>query len=143
MNNRAATALVATGMLVLAACSSDPAKTSGLFDEVKFKAGKAAVAAKTHQEPNKGTEQYCITRKNGVCKVYGVRPKSGTKTVTDAPAKPGKPDLYCVELDNVNGKPDDDDQWFEVTASTYRKWADASEGVKVTDMEYSVKGCSQ
>lgn len=138
MNNRTATALTATavtGMLLLTACG-DPAKASGLFDEVKF---KSAVTEKSHIERVKKTKRVC-TGTGAKRRCSDVPDGFKNEKVIDRRAKPA---LYCVELDDVNGKPDDDDRWFEVSASTYRKWADASAGVKVTDMEYSVKGCMQ
>lgn len=134
MNKRTATALLATGMLVLTACGDD-AKVSGLRDDIKV---IPAVTEKSHQESK--TKSKCVSRnRKGVC-TSSVQVPDGTKKVIDRKAKAA---VYCVELDDVNGKPNDDDRWHEVSVSTYYKWADKSEGAKVTDMAYLVKGCSQ
>lgn len=136
--------VTAMGIFALTGCSSsDPAKTSGLLDDVKYVKAVKPVKAKTHQGTTTQdvTERYCkVKKKNGTCKTWGTR-KTGTKTVnvtvTDAPYKPGKPAMWCVELDNVKGDKDADDQWYEVSWKTYSKWENEIEGTKVTDMEYS------
>jgi hypothetical protein len=130
---------IAVSALVVG-CSSDPSKVSGTFDEVAYVKSVEAVKAKTHQE----TKQVKKTKR--VCSGSGTKRrcsdvfdgyKTETKTVTDKPGKPGKPAMYCVELDNVNDTPEDDDQWYLVSWSTYSKWENKAEGAAVTDMEYS------
>ena len=102
--------LTATALLTLSACSGDELdKTSGLMDEVKVIKSVKSVPARTVPT---------------------------TKVVTDDPGKPGKSAVYCVELDDVNGKPDSDDRWFVVPEGVYRDHADKGEGAKVVDMEY-------
>lgn len=136
MNKNTATALVtlAVGTLVLTSCSGGDSKVSGLRDDLRQ---ITAVAEKSHQEPK--TKRVCTRSVLGKCKAYDTKP-DGFKKVVDRKAKPA---VWCVELDDVNGKPDDDDQWFEVTVSTYIKAADKNEGAKITGMEYRVSGCSQ
>lgn len=134
----------ALGLMALTGCgSSETPKTSGIFDEVKYTGAVKPVKAKTHQDSRQQaeTERYCkVKKKNGTCKTYGTRKTGRTVTVsvtvTDAPAKPGKPAIWCVELDNVEGNPEADDQLFEVSWKTYSKWENKPEGAKVTDMEY-------
>lgn len=135
MNKRTATALLATGMLVLTACGDD-AKVSGLRDDIKV---IPAVSEKSHTETVKKTKKVRTCSK-GKCTT--TTQPDGTKQVKVIDRK-AKAAVYCVELDDVNGKPNDDDRWHEVSVSTYYKWADKSEGAKVTDMAYLVKGCSQ
>jgi hypothetical protein len=131
--NAVAAGVTATLVLGLAGCSSDPAKASGLFDEVK---SAKAVSEKSHYVTKTKAKRVCVAKnKKGVCTSYVDRP-DGTKRVkvVDRPAKAAR---YCVELDNVNGNKDRDDVLFEVGHSTYLKWSGANEGAKVTDMEYS------
>lgn len=132
--------LTAVGGLVLTGCGEDP-KASGLLDEVKYVKSVKAVPAKTHVETQPKTKRVCIAKnKKGVCTSYADRPDGTARVaVTDKPAKPGKSALYCVELDNVNGDRDDDDQWFAVSWETYSSWEGKNEGTKVTDMKYSRK----
>jgi hypothetical protein len=140
----AATA-TATALGVVGCSGGDSGgKASGLRDDVKHKAYAAGKPAKTHVETKPKTKRVCTSRKNGACKSWSTVP-DGTKqvTVTDKPAVSSKPELYCVELDDVNGDKDRDDEWFEVSASTYHKWADVNEGAKVTDMKYSASGCTR
>jgi len=136
-SNAVAAGLAATALLALAGCSGGgSAKVSGLRDDVKTIKAVKAVPAKTHAVSSTKQERYCTSRKNGSCKAWGTRTVPTTKTVTDVPAKPGKPAMYCVELDNVNGKPTRDDRWFEVSSATYAKMAKLNEGAKVTNMKY-------
>jgi len=138
-----ALALGTAGLLVLTGCSGEPSKTSGLLDDVKYVKAVKAVPAKTHQVSQKTPEtvSYCKTKnKNGSCKTWGTK-KTGRYvtsyvTVTDAPGKPGKSAMWCVELDRVQGDQDHNDQWYEVSWKTYSKWENEIEGTKVTDMEY-------
>lgn len=109
-------------MLTVAACGGDePAKVSGARDDVKK---LAAVKEVSHKE--KKTERVCTRRVSGSCKSY--RTDTVWKKVVD---KQGKPAVYCVELDNVNGSAKDDDVWYTVTTSTYLKAAGLDEGDKL------------
>lgn len=131
------------GLMVLTGCSSEPQKTSGLLDEVKYSKAVKAVPAKTHKDTRvvDKTQKVCETKdKKGRCTKYKdvkIGTKTVTVTVTDSPGKPGKSAIWCVELDDVKGDKDADDQLFEVSWETYSKWENEIEGTKVTDMEYS------
>lgn len=142
INKRAVAAGVGTMLaLGLVGCSGGSGgKVSGLRDDVKH---KSAISEQSHTKQvakTKSTKSCSGTGKKKTC-TTSTRP-DGTKTVKviDRHAKPA---LYCVELDNVNGNKDDDDRWYEVTSSVYYKMADKNEGAKVTDMKYSVTGCTQ
>lgn len=138
------------GALALTGCSDSHTSgtASGSLDDLKYHASVRSVAAKTHKETKreKQTKRVCSgTGAKRTCKTVDDGYKTVTVTVTDKPGKPGKPAMYCVELDNVNGKADDDDQWFEVSASTYTQWTGKTEGTKVKKMRYDRKlsSCSR
>lgn len=138
-----ATALTATALaFALTACGggSTSGKTSGLFDEGKRIKATKAVAAKTKQVREPKFKETCTRYKNGVCKSK-MRTPDGFKTVTKTitPGKPAKSALYCIELDNVGGKPNRDDRWFAVSSTTYHKLVRLNEGAKVTNMKYERK----
>ena len=108
-------------MLSVAACdASAPAQktVSGARDDVKT---VAAVKERSHKV--KTSKRECTRKVNGKCKSY--RTVTGWKKVVD---KQGKPALYCVELDNVNGSAKDDDVWYTTTSTTYLKALALSEG---------------
>lgn len=138
----------ALGLMVLSACSSEPQKTSGLLDEVKYSGAVKSVPAKTHTDTRREAKTKRSCSGSGTKKTCSTVP-DGFKTikvvVTDKPAKPGKSAIWCVELDNVNGKPNEDDRLFEVSWETYSKWENEGEGTKVTDMVYvrSVASCKR
>lgn len=68
--------------------------------------------------------------------------KTGSKTESyRKTVKPGKPALYCVELDNVNGSKKNDDVWYTVTSTTYYEATRKDEGDKVKRMSYLHTGC--
>lgn len=142
MTNRTATALATliAGMLVLTGCSDAGGKVSGNRDDVKH---KSAVAEVSH------TKQVKKTKKTRTCSGTGKKKRCSTSSRSNGYKsvkvvdKPGKPALYCVELDNVNGKPTRDDRWYEVTSSVYYKMASKNEGAKVTKMKYLTTGCSR
>lgn len=114
-------------------------KASGLRDDVKHTAYKAGKPAKTHTKTTTGTKRQCTG--TGTKRVCTTVPDVKTETVTDRPAVPAKPAKWCVELDDVNGNQDDDDQWFTVTSGVYADQVTKNEGAKVTDMKYLHKGC--
>ena len=109
--------VVALGALLLAVAACDPnapaeKSVTGTRDDVKK---VAAVKEVSHKVPKYKSK--CVRKVAGKCKAYkSVR--DGYKKVVD---KAGKPALYCVELDNVNGSAKDDDAWYTVTASDYTK----------------------
>lgn len=139
------------GALALTACSGGGTSTvSGRLDDTKYVKSVKAIPAKTHKETRKEpkNKRECSRYQKGVCKSYrtvsdGFR--TVTVTVTDKPGSSGKAAKYCVELDDVNGHNDQDDQWYEVSWSTYQKWSGKDEGVKVKKMEYqrSLSSCTR
>lgn len=138
VNKRAVAAGIGAALaLGLIGCSGGSGgKVSGLRDDVKH---KSAVSEQSHTERKAKSRRSCS----------GSGKKKSCRTVTNGYKnvkvidRHSKPALYCVELDNVNGNKDDDDQWYEVTSSVYYKMADKNEGAKVTSMKYSVTGCTQ
>jgi hypothetical protein len=126
-----------TGGVLIASCSSGSTTVDGRRDDVKT---KAAVREVSHYETKAKTKRVCVSRnKKGKCTSYVDRP-DGTKRVKVVD-KPGKPALYCVELDDVNGSKSDDDVWYTVTMSTYVKAAAKDEGDKIKNMSYNHSGC--
>lgn len=156
MNRNAVTAGIATAALLgLVGCSSGggsetPTVRKARLDDVKHVAAKKAVTqpatrmvtdyrneckTKTRTKRVNGktiTETYQDCNRVSV----GTHQESYTRTV-----KAAKPAKWCVELDDVNGKRDQDDEWFTVSHRVYTKWADRNEGSKVKRMEYIRKGC--
>lgn len=122
IRNAAAIAVVA---LSVAACGGT-SEVTGTRDDVKH---KAAVKEVSHKE--KTSTRKCARRVDGKCKSY--KTVTGWKKVVD---KPGKPAMYCVELDNVNGDKDRDDEWFTVTHHDYTKalFRAEDEGLKFTPL---------
>ncbi|QJD54036.1 hypothetical protein SEA_GALACTICA_89 [Streptomyces phage Galactica] len=139
---KTATALVVLSAVALTACGSDAKTVSGRFDEVKSaKAVKAVYKPATRLVTDYRNECQTKTRTktvNGKPKVETYQDCSkvrvGTHTESYRKAvKPGKAAMYCVELDQVDGR---NDVLFEVTHGTYLKFASKREGVKVKSMEY-------
>lgn len=139
---KTATALVVLSAIALTACGSDTKTASGRFDEVKSaKAVKAVYKPATrlvtdyHNECQTKTRTKVVNKRT-VVETYqdcskvrvGTRTESYRKLV-----KPGKDAMYCVELDQVDGR---NDVLFEVTHGTYLEFADKREGVEVKSMEY-------
>ena len=130
------------GLVALTACSSSNNLdhiTSGHLDDTKYVASQKAVPAKTH------TKTGTVAKTKKVCVGIGYKKtctekKDGTRTVTvtvtDKPGKPGKPAMYCVELDGVGGDVDLNDQWYEVSWKTYSKWQGKDEGTPVDALEF-------
>jgi hypothetical protein len=109
-------------MIGVTACSANaPAQSdvSGARDDVKKVAAVKEVSHKV-----KKTKRVCSLKVSGKCKSYKTV-DDGYKKVVD---KAGKPALYCVELDDVNGSSNDDDVWYATTASTYLKALALEEG---------------
>lgn len=130
-----ATATALVGSIALTACGGGGSSTvDGLRDDLKT---KSAVKEVSHYETKKKTKQVCT----------GTGTKRRCRTVPDGTRrvkvvdKAGKPALYCVELDDVNGSTKDDDVWYTVTLATYTKAAAKDEGDKVKKMSYLHGGC--
>lgn len=117
--------------LALTACG-EAVTVSGRLDDVKM---ISAVKELSHRETKYVT--VCTRRVKGVCKSSYDKP-SGTKKVVDRAYKPAQ---YCVELDNVNGSSTRDDRWYNVSATTYNKYVNKGEGVKIKGMQYNHEGC--
>jgi len=151
MNKNTATALasvVAALAVSLTACGSDTdRKVSGVLDEVK-----SAKAVK----PVYKTATRIVTDYRNDCKTKTrtktVNKRTTTETYQDCSrvnvgthqesyrklVKPGKSAMYCVELDRVkSGDKLRDDVTFEVSRSTYLKYASKNEGAKVKNLSYS------
>lgn len=105
-------ATVAVVALSVAACGGDsPSEVTGDRDDVRH---TKAVKEKSHRE--KTSTRKCARRVDGKCKSY--KTVTGWKKVVD---RAGKPAVYCVELDNVNGDKDRDDEWYTVRHADYVK----------------------
>lgn len=141
MKARTVVAGVAVLGIALTACG-EPKEVTGLRDDVKYVRAVKSVAAKTHTVQGTKKEKYCSRTVNGKCKSYSYRTVPATKVVTDAPAKPGKPAKYCVELDHVkDGDSYRDDVWFNVSSTTYYSAAGKNEGDEINKMNYNHEGC--
>lgn len=129
----------ALALAALVGCSGvgDGGSVKGKRDDIRQ---ITAVAEKSHKvtKPNKVRE--CASRKKGKCTRYHTVTR-GTKTVKVIDRR-SKPAVWCVELDDVNGKRSRDDRWYEVTSATYLKMAGKDEGEKVK-FKYLTTGCSQ
>jgi len=136
--------ITAIGGVLLTACGgASGGKVSGDLDDVKYLHSVRAVPARTHVETKhkKKTRRSCTgtgtgTGKKKHCSNVFDGYKTVHVTVTDKPGKPGQSAMYCVELDNVNGKKSNDDQWYAVSWQTYSKWENEDEGAKVKKMAY-------
>jgi len=114
--------------VLLCACGGSASQVSGNQDDVKtVKAQYKTVTQRTNVYSRSCSKGKCKSVKTGV-KTMQVR-----KKVRDT--------KYCVELDNVNGKSDNDDAWFTVTSSEYYKALKRDEGDKVSKMSYNTRGC--
>lgn len=139
--NRTARAIVAGTATALAfgmvGCSGGSTTVDGLRDDVKT---KPAVREVSHYVIKAKTKRVCVAKdKKGKCTRSEDKP-DGTKRVKVID-KPGKPALYCVELDNVNGSKSDDDAWYTVDMSTYVKAAAKDVGDPIKKMSYNHSGC--
>lgn len=150
-NRRAvASALTATAALfVLSSCGSDGGNSvSGNLDDTKFRAAKFRSAERTVNVTSTRCSNVKVKHTSGSGKAartwyaderkckdvkIGTRKEHYRKTVAAA--------KWCVELDNINGKKSDDDQWYAVSQATYLKWAGRNEGTKVKNMDYTRSGC--
>lgn len=128
---------LAVGGLLIAACSSGPSTVKGKRDDLRQ---ISAVSEQSHYKTEAKTKRVCVSRKNGRCTSYVTRP-DGTKRVKVIDRK-AKPAVWCVELDDVNGKRTRDDRWYEVTSTVYLKMAHKNEGDRVK-FNYLATGCSQ
>lgn len=127
-----------TGGLLIAACNSGPVEVKGKRDDLRQ---ISAVAEKSHTEvkPNKVRECAAKDKKGKCTRWHEVTRGTKSVKVIDRRAKPA---VWCVELDDVNGKRRRDDRWYEVTSTVYLKMAHKSEGDRVK-FQYLTTGCSQ
>jgi len=109
MRIRYVAAVGAVALSVAACGASGPSEVKGDRDDTRK---IAAVKELSHKE--KKTERKCTRKVNGKCKSY--RTETTWKKVVD---RAGKPAVYCVELDNVNGSAKDDDVWYTVRQHDY------------------------
>lgn len=125
----------ATAVLILSGCSGGDTKVRGLRDDLRV---IPAVREVSHTVTKTKTKKVCTSYKKGKCTSWVTRP-DGVKTekVID---RHGRSAVYCVELDNVNGKPTRDDRWYTVDAGTYWKAHGKDEGDKIK-MHYLHEGC--
>jgi hypothetical protein len=149
INKRAVAAGIgATLALGLVGCSSGSSSVKGNRDDVRH------VTKQTH------TATRTVAIKGQKCGTKSVKHSSGTgknkrtwttndrvcKSVTtghrqESYQKVTRPEAYCVEVDNVNGKSTRDDRWYTVTSTVYFKMANKHEGDKVK-FSYLHTGCS-
>jgi hypothetical protein len=142
-----------TGAFLLTACGGT-ATVSGRLDDTRYLPSRPAITVPAiHQVPV--YTQQCKTKtktvagsglKKSSTKTYqeckkvrtGYRSEHYTRTLRAA-----QDAVYCVELDNVGGHKHNDDQWYEVSSTTYYKWSHRPEGTKVNKMPYyrSVAHC--
>lgn len=146
-------ATVAVGALLLTACGQDPVK--GDRDDVRYDKAQYVKATRvvneyTRQCQNK-TKQVRHTQTTGTGNNRRTRVWYTTEHYQDCKnvktgshnetyKKKVKDAKYCVELDNVGGKSDEDDVWFNVSSSTYYSALGKSEGTPMK-FNYNHKGC--
>lgn len=125
-------------VLGLVGCSGGSTEVKGKRDDLRQIAAKVE---KSHTEvkPNKVRECAAKDKKGNCTRWREVTRGTKSVKVVDSPAKPA---VWCVELDNVNGKSTRDDRWYEVTSTVYQDMADKNEGDKVK-FKYLTTGCSQ
>jgi len=136
------------GSVVLTGCSGT-STVSGRLDDARWLPSRAAVTTiATHQVPV--YSQRCATKTRTKTTGTGKLKKTSTESYQDCKKvrtgsrsetytkvlKPAKHSMYCIELDDVNGKRNKDDQWYEVDSATYHKWSGRDEGTKVIKMPY-------
>lgn len=148
--NKSSGTLVAVALssaVLVAACSSHEALVKGKLDDLRHRPAKTGpVQVPTYTQKCRTTTQTRTTTTfvNGKTrtstKVVPVtkcnRTKSGVKTVTQVI----RPEKWCIELDNVNGKKNADDRWYSVKSSDYATARDFNEG-DVIRFPYLSKGC--
>lgn len=149
--NRSAvsSALTATAALfVLASCGGGGNSVSGNLDDTKHKAVKFKSAVRSVDVTRKQCSSARVKHTSGSGKTKRTWYANETKcrnvkvgTRTERYRKTVSAAKWCVELDNVNGKKSDDDQWYTVSQVTYLKWSDRDEGIRIKDMGYLRSGC--
>lgn len=151
MNRKTAAALTGSATaLVLGAvgCSGGTATVSGNRDDVKH------VMAITRAATRPVYRNECQTKWRTVSKTTGSGKTRSTSTSrqsyqdchqvqsgTENYTKTVTPEKWCVELDNVNGDKTADDRWYNVTSSTYHKWASRRGGAVINKMIFNHSGC--
>jgi hypothetical protein len=150
----AATAVLALTAL-LTACGSGSGGSSGssggradtvtgLRDDVRSTPQRSTRATRPHMVKECGgshTRKIKHTSSSGTGKKRKTRTWYTTSTVQDCKQvqhgtetynRVLRPARWCVELDDVNGRPKKDDVWYEVTSGTYRDASALKEGAKFT-----------
>ncbi len=144
-----AIATVAVGALLLTACGQDP--VSGDRDDVRYDKAQYKPATRVvkefKQQCTKNSRDKKHTSGTGKNKRtwytkewYQDCKKVQTGQHTESYKKKVKDAKYCVELDNVGGKADEDDVWYNVSSSVYYKALSKSEGDSMK-FNYNHKGC--
>jgi hypothetical protein len=137
------------GALALTACSGGAVTVSGRLDDTKWIPSERAVTAPATRNVPVYSRQ-CATKTRSVTTGTGKTRKTSNRSYQDCKnvrtgsrtesyvrtVKAAKPAMYCIELDDVNGHTNKDDQWYEVSWSTYSKWSGKDEGVAVKKMSY-------
>lgn len=144
-----------TGALMLTACSGGSATVSGRLDDTRYVPALSAITTvATHQVPT--YTRQCTTKYRTSTTGSGKLKKTSRTSYQDCTnvrtgthsehytrtIRAARSAKYCVELDDVNGRKSQDDQWFEVSSATYHKWAGKPEGLKVKKMSYLGHGCT-
>ena len=146
-------AVVVVGALALTACGQDP--VSGDRDNIRYDKAQYKTVTKIVNDYKRqcttkwkdvkhtqttGTGSSRRTRTWYTKEAYqdcknvktGSHSETYKKKVTDA--------KYCVELDNVGGKSDEDDVWYNVSSSVYYSALGKREGTPMK-FNYNHKGC--
>lgn len=139
-SNRKALVVPATALAlaVVVGCSGGSASVKGKRDDLRRIPAVQEIShtvsdrvAKSKQLcTGTGTKRRCSTVPDGF--------RTVNRRVVD---RVGHSTVYCVELDDVNGKRSRDDRWYTVTSAVYFKMADKHEGDKVK-FSYFHAGCS-
>lgn len=137
----------ASASLLIAACSDHTALVEGRLDDLRH------LPAKTDRVKVPTYNTSCRTVTRTQTRTTYVNGKSSTRTVTVpvtecTKTKSGikwasvevRPETWCIELDNVNGKKDADDRWFRVNLDDYDAAREINHG-SVIRFPYRSKGC--
>lgn len=138
------TGTVVAGAVALTACGGSTQSVDGARDDLRHVTEKSKQATRTVPD----YKRECATK----TRTKTVNGKTKTETYqdcnrvrvgqhTETYRKVTRKERWCVELDNVNGKRSDDDQWFTVTSGEYHRAAKLDEGDKVNDLKFIRRGC--
>lgn len=154
----AKTGVIASGIagaFLLTACGGTAHVSGRLSDTYYLPSRPAITTLATHQVPvytrqctaktrtvssGSGLKKTTSTQTYQDCK--NVRTGSRTETYTRV-LRAAEDAKYCVELYGVDHNSTSDRHWYEVSSTTYFKWAHRPHGVKVNKMPYyqSVAHC--